>query len=191
MRQFLKSKRFVTFALAVLCVVILGACWFVSQDRTEDFQPNTSPSSSTTSDWSDGGSENRDDSDGADAYVSGLFPSSKEEYPKVTSESEGEVEIDFTDTEKPEETPPPVPEGKTEIEDPGEEHEVNPDPAVPEVTAPPAEESTSSNEPAPGSSNGSGAVYDPVFGWVVPGDVQQSTGDSDGDLNKQVGNMGG
>ena len=97
----------------------------------------------------------------------------------------------FTDTEKPEETPPPVPEGKTEIEDPGEEHEVNPDPAVPEVTAPPAEESTSSNEPAPGSSNGSGAVYDPVFGWVVPGDVQQSTGDSDGDLNKQVGNMGG
>ena len=104
---------------------------------------------------------------------------------------EGEVEIDFTDTEKPDETPPPVPEGKTEIEDPGEEHEVNPDPAVPEVTAPPAEESTSSNEPAPGSSNGSGAVYDPVFGWVVPGDVQQSTGDSDGDLNKQVGNMGG
>ena len=55
-----------------------------------------------------------------------------------------------------------MPEGKTEIEDPGEEHEVNPDPAVPEVTAPPAEESTSSNEPAPGSSNGSGAVYDPV-----------------------------
>lgn len=35
-----------------------------------------------------------------------------------------------------------------------------------------------------------GAVYDPVFGWVVPGNVQQSTGDSDGDLNKQVGNMG-
>ena len=26
--------------------------------------------------------------------------------------------------------------------------------------------------------------------WVVPGNVQQSTGDSDGDLNKQVGNMG-
>ena len=47
-----------------------------------------------------------------------------------------------------------------------------------------------SNDPVPGSSNGNGAVYDPVFGWVVPGNVQQSTGDSDGDLNKQVGNMG-
>ena len=98
--------------------------------------------------------------------------------------------IDFTDTEKFEETPPPVPEGKTEIKDPGQEHTVNPDPSVPEVTAPPAEQAPPSNEPVPGSSNGNGAIYDPVFGWVVPGDVQQSTGDSDGDLNKQVGNMG-
>ena len=40
-------------------------------------------------------------------------------------------------------------------------------------------------------SRGLGDVYKrQVFGWVVPGDVQQSTGDSDGDLNKQVGNMG-
>ena len=140
---------------------------------------------------SGGGVQAGDEGGGADAYAPGQSSSAEEEYPKVTSESEGEVEIDFTDTEKPQETPPPVPEGKTETEDSGEEHEVNPDPAVPEVTAPPAEESTSSNEPAPGSSNGSGAVYDPGFGWVVPGDVQQSTGDSDGDLNKQVGNMGG
>ena len=191
MKKFFQSKGFIVSALAVLCVAILGVCWFVSRDRTEEFRPNESPPSSTSSDWSDGGVQSGDGGGGADAYAPGQSSSAEEEYPKVTSESEGEVEIDFTDTEKPEETPPPVPEGKTEIEDPGEEHEVNPDPAVPEVTAPPAEESTSGNEPAPGSSNGSGAVYDPVFGWVVPGDVQQSTGDSDGDLNKQVGNMGG
>lgn len=189
MRQFLKSKRFVTFALAVLCVVILGACWFVSQDRTEDFQPDTSPSSSTTSDWSDGGSENRDDSDGADAYVSGLFPSSKEEYPKVTSETEDEVMINFTDTDKSEKTPPPVPEGKTEIENPGEDHEIHPDPSVSEVTPLPDKQSDG-NDPIPGSSNGNGAVYDPVFGWIVPSQGEQTIGDSDGDLNKQVGNMG-
>ena len=71
--------------------------------------------------------------------------------------------------------------GKTEIKDPGHEHTVNPDPSVPEVTAPPAEQTPPSKEPAPGSSNGNGAVYDPVLGWVVPGNVQQSTGDSDGD----------
>ena len=42
-----------------------------------------------------------------------------------------------------------------------------------QVTAPPAEHAPPSNEPVPGSSNGNGAVYDPVFGWVVPGNVQQ------------------
>ena len=41
----------------------------------------------------------------------------EEEYPKVTSQTEDEVVIDFTDTEKLEETPPPVPEGKTEIKE--------------------------------------------------------------------------
>ena len=151
MKKFFQSKGFIVSALAVLCVAILGVCWFVSWDRTEDFKPDESPPSSTTSDWSDGGAQNGDNSSGADAYSPGQSPSSEEEYPKVTSETESEVVIDFTDTDKPEETPPPAPEGKTEIAD---------------------------------------AVYDPVFGWVVPGDVQQSTGGSDGDLNKQVGNMG-
>ena len=171
MKKFFQSKGFIVSSLALLCVTILGVCWFVSRDRTEDFRPDESPPSSVTGDWSDGGTQT--DSD-----------------PKVTSQTEDEVVIDFTDTEKPEETPPPVPEGKTEIKDSGQEHTVNPDPSVPEVTAPPAEQAPPSNEPVPGSSNGNGAVYDPVFGWVVPGNVQQSTGDSDGDLNKQVGNMG-
>ena len=108
----------------------------------------------------------------------------------MTSETEDEVVIDFTDTEKPETTPPPAPEGKTEREDPGEDHPVNSDPEVPKVTTPPAEKEPANNEPAPGASNGSGAVYDPVFGWIVPGNGQETIGDSDGDINKQVGNMG-
>ena len=29
-----------------------------------------------------------------------------------------------------------------------------------------------------------------VFGWIVPGNGQETIGDSDGDINKQVGNMG-
>ena len=191
MKKFFQSKGFIVSALAVLCVAILGVCWFVSRDRSEEFRPDESPPSSTSSDWSDGGVQSGDGSGGADAYAPGQSSGSEEEYPKVTSETDDEVVIDFTDTQKPEDTPPAVPEGQTELEDPGDDPPVKPAPAVPEVTAPPAEESPSSSEPAPGSSNGSGAVYDPVFGWVVPGNVQQSTGDSDGDLNKQVGNMGG
>ena len=138
MKKFFQSKGFIVSVLVVLCVAILGVCWFVSRDRTENFKPDESPPSSTTSDWSDGGAQNGDDSGGVDAYSPGQSPSSEEEYPKVTSETESEVVIDFTDTDKPEETPPPAPEGKTEIADPGEDHDVTPDPSVPQVTAPPA-----------------------------------------------------
>ena len=118
MKKFFQSKGFIVSILAVLCVAILGVCWFVSRDRTDEFRPDESPPSSTSSDWSDGGVQSGDGGGGADAYAPGQSSSAEEEYPKVTSESEGEVEIDFTDTEKPEETPPPVPEGKTESKTP-------------------------------------------------------------------------
>ena len=186
MKKMFQSKGFIVSALAALCIVILGVCWFVSRDRTEDFVPDESPPSSTAGDWSEGGSPTDGKDSGADAYHPGQSVSPQEEYPKVSSETEDEVVIDFTDTEIPAEETPPIPEGKTELQDPGEEHPVNPDP---EVTPPPADPPESTG-PAPGSTNENGAVYDPVFGWVVPGGVQQSTGDSDGDLNKQVGNMG-
>ena len=153
MKKFFQSKGFIVSSLALLCVTILGVCWFVSRDRTGDFRPDESPPSSVTGDWSDGGTQT-DGDNGADAYAPGQSTDAEEEYPKVTSQTEDEVVIDFTDTEKPEETPPPVPEGKTEIKDPGQEHTVNPDPSVPEVTAPPAEQAPPSNEPVPGSSNG-------------------------------------
>lgn len=101
MKKFFQSKGFIVSVLAVLCAAILGVCWFVSRDRTEDFKPEESPPSSTTSDWSDGGTQSGDNSGGADAYSPGQSPSSEEEYPKVTSETESEVVIDFTDTDKP------------------------------------------------------------------------------------------
>ena len=118
MKKFFQSKGFIVSSLALLCVSILGVCWFVSRDRTGDFRPDESPPSSVTGDWSDGGTQT-DGDNGADAYAPGQSTDAKEEYPKVTSQTEDEVVIDFTDTEKPKETPPPVPEGKTEIKDPG------------------------------------------------------------------------
>ena len=60
-----------------------------------------------------------------------------------------------------------------------------PEETEPEPTAPPAQDNT----PAPGSTNENGAVYDPVFGWVVPGQVEQTTSGSSGDPNKMVGDM--
>ena len=190
MKKAFKSKGFIVTSLAVLCVVILGTCWYVSRDKNDPFLPEeSSPAPSTASDWTENSSQTGNNS-GVNAYTSPqptTQPTTQaEEYPKVVEESEDEVVIDFTDTEKPEVTPPPAPEGKTVRKDTAPAHEVKPDPKVttPEPKAP------ASSKPAAGSTNKNGAVYDPVFGWVVPGEVQQSTGDSDGDINKMVGNMG-
>ena len=111
MKKFFQSKGFIVSSLALLCVTILGVCWFVSRDRTGDFRPDESPPSSVTGAWSDGGTQT-DGDNGADAYAPGQSTDAEEEYPKVTSQTEDEVVIDFTDTEKFEETPPPVPPSK-------------------------------------------------------------------------------
>ena len=107
MKKFFQSKGFIVSSLALLCITILGVCSFVSRDRTGDFRPDESPPSSVTGDWSDGGTQT-DGDNGADAYAPGQSTDAEEEYPKVTSQTEDEVVIDFTDTEKPEDTSPPV-----------------------------------------------------------------------------------
>lgn len=201
MKNFLTSKRFIVSSLSVACLGILAVCWFVSREPNKNFVPEestpiasqnwqeTSPSTSSLAEKPANESPPKA-TEPTEAYpkVVEVFEEESEEATegKNPAETTKAVVIDFTPTETPKETPPPVPEGKTVMEDSGPEHPVNPEP---EVTAP-APETTASPEPAPGSVDNNGAVYDPLFGWVVPGDVNQSTVDSDGDPNKMVGNMG-
>lgn len=61
---------------------------------------------------------------------------------------------------------------------------------VPETTIAPTEESTAvqATEPA-GEAQKEGQVYVPGFGWVDPVGTTVEAGDSDGDINKQIGSM--
>lgn len=43
----------------------------------------------------------------------------------------------------------------------------------------------------PASDTNTGQVYDPAFGWITPSQSMPESIDSDGDINKQVGTMGG
>lgn len=190
MKNFFKSKGFLIAVFSIACIGILAVCWYVSRDKSEKFQPEDSGTVTESHDWQENpDSEKETVGNGANAYMPPAGSNTAddlEEYPKVEAESEDEVVIDFTPTEKPEETPPDVPEGKAIIEDPGPEHPLNTDLDI----SAPEPETTSNKEPEAGSTNENGAVYDPVFGWVVPGQVNQSTMDSTGDPNKMVGNMG-
>ena len=189
MKKILKSKGFLVTVLSVSCIAILAACWLVGRDTKTAFLPDEQPPDATQEEWKDtpetAGNSSREHTDAA---VPGQNRAEEklEDYPKVEEESEQEVVIDFVPTETKDETPPPPPEDKAILADPGEDHPLNP--------APETASSTTDNEkdttPAAGSTNENGAVYDPVFGWVVPGQVNQTTVDSGGDPGKMVGNMG-
>lgn len=73
MKKFFQSKGFIVSSLALLCITILGVCWFVSRDRTGDFRPDESPPSSVTGDWSDGGTQTDGDINmGSDVALAGI-----------------------------------------------------------------------------------------------------------------------
>lgn len=185
MKKLLTSKPFIISALALTSIAIVAVCIFISRDKTPDFVPETQQETPSVSDWSESGGTTKP-SVPATTPVEG---SEKEVYPKVTEDDGENVVIDFTAPQPTDETesaePPEIPEGKTEIEDPGPSHPVNEDKTV---TAPEPEPEKPSG-PTPGSANDKGQVYDPVFGWVTPSTVQQEVIDGDGDPNKMVGSM--
>lgn len=191
MKKIFKSRGFLVALLSVCIVAILGICWAVNRDTNNQFTAAELSPSTVSQEWSEPSPETApktEETTGATPETTLAAETTPEEtttaeYPRVAERTEKDVAVEFSPTEKPAETPP-APEGKTILEDPGPEHPVNP---APDVTAPSAQpEST----PVPGSTDGNGAYYDPVFGWVTPAEVIQSTIDSDGDPNKMVGNMG-
>lgn len=104
----------------------------------------------------------------------------------MTGETEQLVTIDFTpETEELQPEPPEIPTAEADATNPEQPPAYTSEELEPASTAPP----TQPNTPAAGASNGNGAVYDPVFGWVVPSTADQNTMDSSGDPDKMVGNM--
>jgi len=195
MKKMFQSKGFTAIILAILCVIIIILCLMIRQNKSSEFVAEESTPTSNIADITTAASSENTtaattvaESSGADAYQPAPTSESKrnEDYPKIISETDKEVSINFTSTTKATETTPPAPEGKTIIEDPAPDHPVNP---TPEETVSPTEVPASA-APEAGSTNENGAIYDPVFGWVKPVAVEQSLVDSEGDPNKMVGNMG-
>ena len=188
MKNILKSKGFLFSVLAIACVGVLTVCILVNMDAASTFKPEEIAADTEALEQQDisapaAAAENHTK---ADTPAPARDP--LEGYPKVVAQSEDEVVIDFTpeSTElQPEPPEPPTAEGDTT------------DPSAPptytaeDTTPEPSGQSAQGSSPAPGQTRGDGAVYDPVFGWIVPGQVEQIPADSNGDINKMVGNMGG
>lgn len=188
MKNFIRSKGFLLSILAAACIGILTICFVVNRDTDNDFQPEEIASNTETQKLQETPAPAA--STGRPAPTHTPAPTATKDpmegYPKVVDDSEDEVVIAFTpegEELQPETPEPPAADG--DATDPSAPPTYAPEAAEPEPAAPPAQ----NNTPAPGSTNESGAVYDPVFGWVVPGQIEQTPSGSNGDPNKMVGDM--
>lgn len=199
-KNIFKTKAFPAAALATACIGILAACFLFGREEKPDFQPEEPAPDPIAQEWQETSSpttpvETRatPDPSGNSTSPAGT-PAAREQsqnhileaYPKVTGETDQLVTIDFTpETEDLQPEPPEAPTAEADATDPEQPPSYTPEELEPDPTAPPAQP----DAPPAGSTGENGAVYDPVFGWVVPSTVDQSTMDSAGDPDKMVGNM--
>lgn len=196
-KNIFKSKAFPAAALSAACIGILAATFFIGREDKADFQPEGPTPGPIAQEWQEAPSPTVPASSQTTPVPSGNSASPAaiheqhqhdvlEPYPKVTGETEQLVTIDFTpEAEELQTEPPEAPTAEADATDPEQPPAYTPEELEPAPTAPPAQPDT----PAAGASDGNGAVYDPVFGWVVPSTVEQSTMDSSGDPDKMVGDM--
>ena len=199
-KNIFKTKAFPAAALATACIGILAACFLFGREEKPDFQPEEPVPGPIAQEWQETPSPTAPVETRATPAATGNSTSPAgstaareqkpddilEAYPMVTGETDQLVTIDFTpETESLQPEPPEAPTAEADATDPEQPPSYTPEELEPEPTAPPAQPDI----PAAGSVGENGAVYDPVFGWVVPSTVEQSTMDSAGDPDKMVGNM--
>ncbi len=175
------NKKIILIALG--CVVIGAVAFFTFTNRlpTESGTPAVS-----------------DSSQAPDANVNNITspePGKEIDPPAISSSSDSKATPDVIDPEK-EDTNITVPLTDPVQKPPAdtEKHKKDDDSEPPKQTTPPASTPKPApakpSEPQSGDTNEKGQVWVPGFGWVTPGGGNQVIpGHSDGDINKQVGDM--
>lgn len=201
------SKKVVltTAGLAALCLVVLTGAWFLTREPENDFTPASAQNSDTAESWT----ENEVPASEMPSSTSDIteepvtVPSESAE--KESSPSQTQTVLSEDDSGATSDLSGSTRQEKNTMEAPSEKPSAIGDPADPEThpeyEAPASEAAQPSTPSAPAEnpaesvpstdSDHAGQVYDPVFGWITVGPTNQDTIDSSGDINKQVGTMGG
>ncbi len=185
-----KKKRNLTniataAALSLLCVGVLGGAILMNSRPKTDFVPAASEASSEGS-WSEPETKPAQASipkepESQEARFETGSP--EDDIQVVTSEGD-EVLIDLTPPVTKPAAEAAMAENKTPKRCPDK-------PATAETASETLPETAPSEAPAPetppAADDHAGQVYDPVFGWLTPGNPQADVLDNDGDVNKQIG----
>ena len=187
-----KKKFAIISGLSALCIAVLAGAYFLTREPERDFTPASADRADVTDTWE----ENSD----RDMPLPSATPEStqtagtpSDNTQTVLSEDETGSTSSLSDSSTKEdasqETPETPPETDDDLTDPDKQPEY--EPSIPQPTPTPQ---PGQNTPAGGGGTEDshpGQVYDPVFGWIDVGNTQQDNVDSDGDINKQIGTMGG
>lgn len=178
--------------LSALCAAVLAGAFFLTREPENQFIILPQEPGSVTDTWNE--------NTGPDILIPTVV---SEEAGQVTGTAADQTQVlvstDETgntvdlsgSTPRAETAPETPPEGPVTNDD-----TTNPDkkpeyePSVPESRP---EDNPPADTPAPSKPDDGhpGQVYDPVFGWIDSGHTSQDHIDNDGDINKQIGTMGG
>lgn len=189
-----KNKKIIITSLVGLCLVALAGTYFLTRQPENEFIPAAVEESEPTKSWEE---KTEPDTVGSledaaeDIQISGT---PEDDTQVIVSENETGTIVNLTtdetnegvSAEKPSEKPVTT-EDTTNPETPPTYDESVPQ-AKPEEAPAPAPSADLTKD----SGSHEGEIYDPVFGWIPKsGPTQHDVIDSDGDINKQVGTMGG
>lgn len=205
-----KEKRNLTnivtaTALSLLCIGVLGGAILMNSRPKTEFVPAASEESSEGS-WSEPETKPAQASipKEPENQEARFETGSPEDEIQVVAGEGDEVLIDLTppvtkpaaeaataENKTPKRCPdkPAAAETATEtVTESVPETAANSESAPSPTTAPkPAPSEAPAPETPPAADDHAGQVYDPVFGWLTPGNPQADVLDNDGDVNKQIG----
>lgn len=189
-----KKKIVIISGLSALCIAVLAGAYFLTREPERDFTPVSAESANVTDTW--------EENSNPDTPLPSATPESTQATGAPSDNTQAVVSEDETGTtsslsdsstkdEAGQEKPTAPPETDDDLTDPDNQPEY--EPSVPETTKEPTPTPQPSTPAGGGSTDDShpGQVYDPVFGWIDVGDTQQDNIDNDGDINNQIGTMGG
>ena len=196
-----QKRTFAICGLSALCVAVLAGAYFLTREPETEFIPAPTEATGRTDTWEDHSAVDASLPSTAARESTQLQGTASDNTQTVVSEDETGSTTSLSDSttkedalqEKP--TDPPV--TMDDVTDPDRQPQYDPPVQQPQPPAPPQDDPTGGSgteTPSGGTSTDDshpGQVYDPVFGWVAVGNTQQDNIDSDGDINKQIGTMGG
>ena len=187
--------------LSALCIAALAGAWLLTREPESDFTPAPTEQAGQTDRWEENlGTEAATLPSAAPEATRQEGTASDNTQTVVSEDGTGSttsLSDSSTREEAQQEKPSEPPVTTDDVTDPDRQPEYDPPVQQAQAPTPPQDSPTDgSGTETPSGDSGTdgshqGQVYDPVFGWVTPSSVQQDTIDSDGDISKQIGTMGG